>query len=92
MNELFATTADLYRILGTLPEDADQHAAADGGAKTATASARRLARMIGADLADGAMADWRRLAAWLARCQLPPDRGRPGPAALARPAARRLRP
>ena len=43
--------------------------AADGGAKTATESARRLARMIGADLADGAMADWRRLAAWLARCQ-----------------------
>ena len=53
MNELFATTADLYRVLGTLPEDADQHGAADGGAKTATESARRLARMIGADLADG---------------------------------------
>ena len=70
MNELFATSADLYRVLGTLPEDADQHGAADGGAKTATESARRLARMIGADLGDGTMTDWRRLAAWLARCQL----------------------
>ena len=69
MNELFATTADLYRVLGILPESADQHAAADNGAKTATESARRLARMIGADLADGAMPEWRRLAAWLARCQ-----------------------
>ncbi len=66
MNELFATSADLFRLLGTLPEDADQHPAADGGAKTSEASARRLARMIGADLADGSMADWRRLAAWLA--------------------------
>ena len=70
MNELFATSADLYRVLGTLPEEADQHGTADNGAKTATESARRLARMIGADLADGTMADWRRLASWLARCQL----------------------
>lgn len=69
MNELFATTADLYRVLGSLPEAADQHAAADNGAKTPVESARRLARMIGADLADGIMADWRRLADWLARCQ-----------------------
>ena len=67
MNELFATTADVHRVLGWLPEDADQHPAADGGPKTATASARRLARMVGADLADGGLADWRRLAGWLAR-------------------------
>ncbi|HEX6010811.1 MAG TPA: hydantoinase/oxoprolinase family protein [Geminicoccaceae bacterium] len=70
MNELFATTADLHRVLGWLPEDADQHPAADGGPKTATGSARRLARMVGTDLADGGPADWRRLAGWLARAQL----------------------
>jgi probable H4MPT-linked C1 transfer pathway protein len=66
MNELFATSADLFRVLGTLPESADQHPAADNGDKTAEASARRLARMLGADLADGSPADWRRLAGWLA--------------------------
>ena len=35
MNELFATSADLWRLLDLLPEAADQHPAADGGAKTA---------------------------------------------------------
>jgi probable H4MPT-linked C1 transfer pathway protein len=69
MNELFATTADLYRVLGLLPEAADQHDAADRGPKTVEASARRLARMLGADLADGSPADWHRLAAVLARAQ-----------------------
>lgn len=69
MNELFATSADLWRLLDLLPEAADQHPAADGGAKTAAASARRLARMIGADLSDASAADWVRLAAVLARRQ-----------------------
>ena len=70
MNELFATTADVYRVLGLLPEHADQHDAADRGPKTAQASARRLARMVGADLADGTPEDWHRLAEALARAQL----------------------
>ena len=65
MNEFFATSADLFRVLGTLPEEADQHPAADNGEKTMAGSARRLARMLGADLADAAPADWRRLADWL---------------------------
>ena len=68
MNELFATSADLYRLLGLLSEDADQHGTADGGPKTPVASARRLARMIGADLVDGQPEDWRRFAGVLARC------------------------
>lgn len=67
--ELFATAADVHRVLGVLPEDADQHPAADGGAKTPAASAARLARMLGADRADGATGDWRRVAAWFARRQ-----------------------
>jgi (4-(4-[2-(gamma-L-glutamylamino)ethyl]phenoxymethyl)furan-2-yl)methanamine synthase len=69
MNELFATTADVYRVLRLLPEAADQHPAADGGAKTPEASARRLARMIGADLDEAGMEQWCHLAAWFARCQ-----------------------
>jgi len=49
MAELFATTADVYRILGSLPDDADQHDAVDGGEKTRSASISRMARMIGLD-------------------------------------------
>ncbi|MFZ5506565.1 MAG: hydantoinase/oxoprolinase family protein [Pseudomonadota bacterium] len=70
MAEYFATTADVWRLLGELPEHADQYPAADGGAKTADASARRLARMIGRDLAEGSMEDWRALASAFAEAQL----------------------
>ncbi len=70
MAEYFATTADVWRLLGALPEHADQYTAADGGAKTAEASARRLARMIGRDLAEGSMDDWRALASAFADAQL----------------------
>jgi probable H4MPT-linked C1 transfer pathway protein len=70
MNELFATAADVYRLLGRLDEAMDQHPAADGGAKTGEGSARRLARMVGADLAEAPPAAWRRVAAWLAEAQL----------------------
>lgn len=55
MAEHFATTADVYRLLGELPEGADLHPAADGGAKTEEASARRLLRMVGRDLAPGGL-------------------------------------
>ena len=47
MAEYFATAADVYRLTGELPEDADQLPAADNGAKTVGDSARRLARMVG---------------------------------------------
>lgn len=70
MNEHFATTADLYRLLGLLDEADDAHPAADGGAKTIEASARRLARMVGADLGDLPLSAWRDLAAFLAERQL----------------------
>ena len=68
--EHFATTADVYRLLGALPAGLDQHPAADGGEKTAFASARRLARAIGRDVESAPMETWHRLAAWLARAQL----------------------
>jgi probable H4MPT-linked C1 transfer pathway protein len=50
MAEYFATMADAYRVLGELPDGADLHPTADGGPRDATASRRRLARMIGRDL------------------------------------------
>lgn len=67
--EHFATTADVYRLLGTLPESLDQHPTADGGDKTREASARRLARTIGRDAESAPLAAWCRLAAWIARAQ-----------------------
>jgi len=69
MAEFFATTADVYRLIGRLPEAADQHPAADGGEKTERGSARRLARMIGRDAESMPIEAWRRLAAWIAREQ-----------------------
>lgn len=70
MNEHFATAADVWRLLGRLDEAHDQHPAADNGAKTAEASARRLARMVGADLGPGGAETWLGLAEWLAAAQL----------------------
>ncbi len=60
--EHFATTADIHRLNNTLPKGADLLPAADGGGKTEWDSARRLARMVGCDLADAEMAAWRSLA------------------------------
>lgn len=67
--EYFATMADVYRLLGSLPEGADQHPTADGGEKTVEASARRMARMIGRDLGAAPIAEWKRLAAWFGEVQ-----------------------
>jgi (4-(4-[2-(gamma-L-glutamylamino)ethyl]phenoxymethyl)furan-2-yl)methanamine synthase len=69
MAEHFATTADVHRLTGRLPPDADQHPAADSGPKTESGSARRLARMIGHDSGSAPLAAWRGLAAWLAEAQ-----------------------
>jgi len=70
MAELFATTADVYRLSGELPEAADQMTAADGGAKTAAASARRIARMVGLDAESRDGAVWRGLARYFRELQL----------------------
>jgi len=69
MAEHFATTADVYRLTGALPEDADQLPAADGGEKSPAGSARRLARMLGRDLEDADMTAWRHLAAFVVKQQ-----------------------
>ncbi|MBC7945568.1 MAG: ATP-grasp domain-containing protein [Burkholderiales bacterium] len=70
MAERFATTADIYRLTGELPDEADQMPAADDAGKSLEDSARRLARMIGADFESAPLGAWQRLAAWFAECQL----------------------
>jgi (4-(4-[2-(gamma-L-glutamylamino)ethyl]phenoxymethyl)furan-2-yl)methanamine synthase len=70
INENFATMADVYRILGQLPDGADQMPTADGRAKTVEASRARLARMVGCDVDDADAAAWRMLAQWFAERQI----------------------
>jgi probable H4MPT-linked C1 transfer pathway protein len=69
MAEYFATAADLHRLIGRLPEDADQHPTADGRGRSEEESARRLARMLGRDAGEAPLAVWRRLAALLVERQ-----------------------
>lgn len=56
--DAFASMADVRRILGTLPDDVDQHATADGRGKTQKESLERFARGFGRD------ADMRHLSTW----------------------------
>ncbi|MEJ2686289.1 MAG: hydantoinase/oxoprolinase family protein, partial [Gammaproteobacteria bacterium] len=70
MAEHFATAADVYRLLGQLPERADKLPSADNGPKTVRASARRLARMVGCDLEQDMLDPWQAVAAHLAENQL----------------------
>ena len=70
MAEHFATTADVYRLTGELPEYADQSPAADGGEKTANASARRIARLLGRDMEPATREAWKQLAGYFRERQL----------------------
>lgn len=70
MAEHFATTADVYRLLGALPEKTDQADTADGASKSREDSARRLARMVGRDMESMPFANWVRLATYLQEAQL----------------------
>lgn len=47
--ELFASTLDVYLVLGSIPEDPVDRSTADGRPATIAAARGRLARMIGAD-------------------------------------------
>lgn len=67
--EHFAVTADVYRLTGELPAEADQWPACDHGTRDARGSARRLARMLGCDLGDASMNAWRGLAEAIKRQQ-----------------------
>jgi len=66
----FATMADVRRVLGELPEDADQHATADGRGKSLEESLERFARCFGRDRLDASMQDWRAAAHAIADRQM----------------------
>ncbi len=70
MNEWFANASDVYRILGELPDGADQMATADGQPKTVEASRARLARQIGYDAKDVAPGALTQLARFFGEAQL----------------------
>lgn len=70
MNEYFANTADLGRILGTLDEADDHYPAADRRAKSLAGSIGRLARMVGRDSADLDEGEWIDIARWFSEHQL----------------------
>jgi probable H4MPT-linked C1 transfer pathway protein len=70
MNEYFAAAADVRRVLGDLPANADLMPTADGREKTPAASRARLARMIGREADEAPDAAWEGLAAWFAEAQL----------------------
>lgn len=70
MAEHFATSSDVYRILGLLPDKADLHDTADGGAKTPEASRARLARIVGRDACELPDEAWLELASWFADAQM----------------------
>lgn len=65
MNEWFATSADVHRLLGQLRPEHDLYPAADNGPKDDAGTCRRLARMIGLDGRDAPLDAWRAAArAW----------------------------
>jgi probable H4MPT-linked C1 transfer pathway protein len=68
--ERFATMADVWRLTGQLPDDADPYPTADQRGKSASESAARLARMLGRDADEGSLGDWVALARHFAHCQL----------------------
>ncbi len=70
MAEHFATTADIHRIDGRLPDGADLLPSADNGEKSVPGSVRRLARMLGLDADATDIGGWRQVSRFLAERQL----------------------
>ncbi|MCZ6804717.1 MAG: hypothetical protein O7D86_12495 [Proteobacteria bacterium] len=68
--EHFATTADIYRILGYIDENDDLMDTADGNNKDVASSTRRLARMVGTDSGTAIQDSWYKLAAYFEEVQL----------------------
>ncbi|SMF11786.1 probable H4MPT-linked C1 transfer pathway protein [Xaviernesmea oryzae] len=70
MNEYFANTADLGRVLGTLDEADDHYPAADRRTKSLAGSIGRIARMVGRDNVDLDEGEWIDIARWFSEHQL----------------------
>ncbi len=63
--EHLATMADVRRVIGSLPDDADLHTTADGKGKSVEESTTRLARMLGWGPSDGTLEDWKLVAEFI---------------------------
>ncbi|MCJ2026011.1 hydantoinase/oxoprolinase family protein [Methylobacterium sp. J-067] len=70
MTETFAHAADVYRILGDLPPEADQQGTGDRKGKSVAESETRLARIVGRDRGEGDAPAWAALAGHFAESQL----------------------
>jgi len=68
--EYFATTADVYRVLGELSASDDLAETADGQGRSMNDSMRRLARMVGHDVEDQSSDAWLSLALAFKAAQL----------------------
>ena len=68
--EHFATMADVYHLTGDLVEGYDMAETTDGAGKSLEDCARRLARMVGRDLSDAGLPQWRALARSITATQL----------------------
>lgn len=68
--ERFATMADVYRLTGELPDDADPYPTPDLRGKSKEESAARLARMLGRDASEATPEAWTELASFFAELQL----------------------
>jgi probable H4MPT-linked C1 transfer pathway protein len=68
--ELFATTLDVFLVLGAVPEDQADTGTADGQPATRSAAQVRLARMLCADLETSTFEERRRLAEYALRRQV----------------------
>jgi probable H4MPT-linked C1 transfer pathway protein len=68
--ERFATMADVWRLLGELPRQADPYPTPDLKGKTVQESAARLARMLGRDASEAGLLAWIDVARHFAECQL----------------------
>jgi len=68
--ERFATMADVWRLLGELPADADPYPTPDLAGKSVQESAARLARMLGRDADEAGLLAFADLASHFAECQL----------------------
>lgn len=67
-NEVFATTADIWRLLNKLPAEISDRSA-DGKPWQIQNCQQRLARMVGSDAENYKASDWQQLARWYGQQQ-----------------------
>ena len=89
--ERFATMADVWRLIGELPDDADPYPTPDLAGKSVEASAARLARMLGRDANEAGLRAFADLARHFADCQLAEIEDRPPGRFLRAPRSRPTR-